>query len=145
MVSQLQYNAAANWVREELFQSKLMRENGLEGQYGGRGGQLGRLEKSFCLFSIFSRGNQVLIKVADKILNNQAFSWLGNICLLKPPQYLPFLQLCCNYDYDAGVDDDDDNYKKNKVKPRRKMNKGFCHLLTGLMHHNGPTRLLAGI
>ena len=52
MVSQLQYNAAANWVREELFQSKLMRENGLEGQYGGRGGQLGRLEKSFCLFSI---------------------------------------------------------------------------------------------
>ena len=94
MVSQLQYNAAANWVREELFQSKLMRENGLEGQYGGRGGQLGRLEKSFCLFSIFSRGNQVLIKVAGKIRNNQAFSWLGNICLLKPPQYLPFLQLC---------------------------------------------------
>ena len=94
MVSQLQYNAAANWVREELFQSKLMRENGLEGQYGGKGGQLGRLEKSFCLFSIFSRGNQVLIKVAGKILNTQAFSWLENKCLFKPPQYLPFLQLC---------------------------------------------------
>ena len=109
---------------------------------------MGRLEKSFCLFSIFSRGNQVLIKVAGKILNNQAFSWLGNICLLKPPQYLLFCNYVDNYDYcdyDAGVDDDDDNYKKKKVKPRRKMNKGFCHLLTGLMHHNGPTRLLAGI
>ena len=46
------------------------------------------------------------------------------------------------YDYDAGVDDDD-NYKKKKVKPQRKMNKGFCHLLTGLMHHNGPRGLLA--
>ena len=50
MVSQLQYNAAANWVREELFQSKLMRENGLKGQYGGRGGPVGTIREEFLPF-----------------------------------------------------------------------------------------------
>ena len=33
---------------------------------------------------------------------------------------------------------DDDDLKVNRV-----MNKGFCHLMTGLMHHNGPRGLLA--
>ena len=35
------------------------------------------------------------------------------------------------------IDDDDDAGKVNPV-----MNKGFCHLMTGLMHHNGPRELL---
>ena len=37
----------------------------------------------------------------------------------------------------AKIDDDDDAGKVNPV-----MNKGFCHLMTGLMHHNGPRELL---
>ena len=60
----------------------------------GEGGPVGTIREEFLPFFDLQPRQSSLIKVADKILNNQAFSWLGNICLLKPPQYLPFLQLC---------------------------------------------------
>ena len=50
-------------------------------------------------------------------------------------------------DHDAvdGDDDDDDDEGKAVSKLYPVMNKGFCHLMTGLMHHNGPRRLLASL
>ena len=50
-------------------------------------------------------------------------------------------------DHDAvdGDDDDDNDEGKAVSKLYPVMNKGFCHLMTGLMHHNGPRRLLASL